>query len=166
MCGGEELSMTTIAMTPIGFVRSTRFEPTDDDWDREQVSIELDPGVVGPEALLGIDAFSHVEVIFHMNRVEASKIETAARHPRGNAEWPKVGILAQRAKNRVNQIGTTVCRVLRVDGARLHVEGLDAIDGSPVLDLKPWVREFAPRGEVVQPSWMGELMKGYWTTGG
>jgi tRNA (adenine37-N6)-methyltransferase len=65
-------------------------------------------------------------------------------------------------KNRPNQIGTTVCRVLRVDGTRLHVEGLDAVDGTPVLDVKPWVRELGPRGDVAQPAWMDELMRGYW----
>jgi tRNA (Thr-GGU) A37 N-methylase len=103
-----------------------------------------------------------VEVLFHMDRVDAAKIETAARHPRNNPDWPKVGILAQRAKNRPNQIGSTICRVLRVDGTRLFLEGLDAVDGSPVLDIKPWVREFAPRGEVRQPTWITELMRGYW----
>ena len=149
-------------MTPIGVVHSTRSAVTDDDWDREDVSIELDTNVVSPDALVGLDTFSHVEVLFHMDRVDSAKIETAARHPRNNPDWPKVGILAQRAKNRPNQIGSTVCRVRRVEGTRLFLEGLDAVDGSPVLDIKPWVREFAPRGEVVQPAWITELMQGYW----
>ena len=94
--------------------------------------------------------------------MNAAKIETAARHPRNNPDWPRVGILAQRAKNRPNQIGSTICRVLRVEGTRLFLEGLDAVDGSPVLDIKPWVREFAPRGELRQPMWVTELMRGYW----
>jgi tRNA (Thr-GGU) A37 N-methylase len=89
-------------------------------------------------------------------------VEKAARHPRNNPNWPKVGILAQRGKNRPNQIGVTVCRVLKVEQRKLWVSGLDAVDGSPVLDIKPWVREFGPRGEVVQPAWIGELMQGYW----
>jgi tRNA (adenine37-N6)-methyltransferase len=104
-----------------------------------------------------------VEAVFHMDRVPPEKIETGARHPRNNQDWPAVGIFAQRGKNRPNQIGTTVCRVLRVEGARLHLEGLDAVDGTPVLDIKPWVREFGPRGEIRQPAWMDELMRGYWT---
>ena len=98
----------------------------------------------------------------HLHLVPADKIETGARHPRNNLDWPAVGIFAQRGKNRPNRIGTTICRVLRVEGTRLHLEGLDAVDGTPVLDLKPWVRDFGPRGEVVQPAWMVELMSGYW----
>jgi len=154
--------MSSITMTPIGVVRSTRTVVSDDDWDRERVHVELDTRVISHDAFLGLESFSHVEVLFHMDRVDAAKIETAARHPRNNPDWPKVGILAQRAKNRPNQIGSTICRVLRVEGARLFLEGLDAVDGSPVLDIKPWVREFAPRGDVHQPAWITVLMEGYW----
>lgn len=151
----------TIELSPIGTVRSTRAEVADDAWDREQVFVELAPHL-GGEAMAGLDDFSHVEVIFYMDRVDPAKIETGSRHPRNNPEWPLVGIFAQRGKNRPNQLGTTVCRVLRVEGARLYVAGLDAVDGTPVLDLKPWVREFGPRGEVRQPAWMDELMQRYW----
>ena len=158
--------MPAITLQAIATVRSTRSAPRDDDWDREQVYIELDPAVLPDEALLGLDTFSHVEVVFHMDRVKPDSVETGARHPRNNQAWPKVGILAQRGKNRVNQIGVTICRVLRIEGRKLLLEGLDAVDGSPVLDLKPWVREFGPRGIVTQPEWMTELMRGYWQSPG
>ena len=88
------------------------------------------------------------------------------RHPRNNPEWPEVGIFAQRAKNRPNRIGCTICRVIRRDGRRLWVAELDAIDGTPVLDLKPVMAEFLPREEVRQPKWAGELMSQYWLTRG
>ena len=146
-------------LTPIGTVHSARNTVEDDGWDAIPTRITLAPGL-GPEALAGLDAFSHVIVVYKMDRVE--KTETGARHPRGNPEWPKVGIFAQRAKNRPNAIGVTVCRLDRVDGTTLHVTGLDAIDGSPVLDIKPWVVEFGPRGAIRQPDWMTELMKTYW----
>jgi tRNA-Thr(GGU) m(6)t(6)A37 methyltransferase TsaA len=154
--------MKTINITPIGTVRSTRKKAEDDNWDAEQVYVELDPQQFTSEALAGLGDFSHVEILFHMDQVDPSKIEKTARHPRNNTEWPKVGIFAQRGKNRPNQIGTTVCRILRVEGAKLHVEGLDAIEGSPVLDIKPWVQEFAPRGSIFQPQWISELMRQYW----
>ncbi|MFO0737038.1 MAG: SAM-dependent methyltransferase [Labilithrix sp.] len=154
--------MVAPELEAIGVVRSTRSKVEDDDWDQEDAHIEV---TIGVEALAGIDTFSHVEVVFLMDRVELSKIEAGARHPRNNPAWPKVGILAQRGKNRPNRIGTTVCRVKRVDGARLHLEGLDAVDGTPVLDVKPWVVELGPRGPVHQPSWMTELMRGYWSRG-
>lgn len=97
-----------------------------------------------------------------MDRVSPADVVTGARHPRGNAAWPKVGIFAQRGKDRPNRIGTTVCRVARVEGLRVYVSGLDAVDGSPVLDLKPWVLELGPRGALRQPAWMSELMRSYW----
>lgn len=154
--------MKPIVMLPIGSVHSSRKKAEDDRWDKEKVHIQLDPSQFSAEALAGLTEFSHVEIIFHMNQVDPDKIETSARHPRGNLQWPKVGIFAQRAKNRPNQIGTTICKILRVDGTSLYLEGLDAIDGSPVLNIKPWVVEFAPRGSVFQPTWITELMQEYW----
>jgi tRNA-Thr(GGU) m(6)t(6)A37 methyltransferase TsaA len=155
--------MQSVTMIPIGTVRSTRTVAEDDDWDSVASSIELDAEQFTGEAFAGLDTFSHVEVVYLFDRVDADKIETGARHPRNNVAWPKVGIFAQRGKNRPNRIGTTVCRIDRIDGLRVHVTGLDAIDGTPVLDLKPWVCEFGPRGEVRQPVWMDKLMRGYWS---
>ena len=74
-----------------------------------------------------------------------------------------MGIFAQRAKGRPNRIGVTVCRLLAVEGLTLTVQALDAIDGTPVLDLKPYMAEFGPRGEIRQPAWSRELMAGYWS---
>jgi tRNA (Thr-GGU) A37 N-methylase len=105
-------------------------------------------------------------VIYLFDRVEPGRIVRGARHPRNNPDWPEVGIFAQRGKNRPNRIGTTVCRLLRVEGTRLWVAELDAIDGTPVLDIKPVMREFLPRGELRQPGWSVELMRDYWRTPG
>ena len=154
--------MSGIQMDPIGIVRSSRIQPLDDHWDKETTRIEIDGSRFTSEAFVGLDAFSHVEVIFVMDRVNAAESTMGARRPRGNLDWPEVGIFAQRAKSRVNRIGLTICRVLRLEGLTIHVEGLDAIDGSPILDIKPWVQEFGPRGEVRQPDWMTELMREYW----
>jgi tRNA (Thr-GGU) A37 N-methylase len=85
-----------------------------------------------------------------------------ARHPRGNLTWPFTGIFAQRGKNRPNRLGTTICQLVRVEGIVLHVSGLDAVDGTPVLDIKPFMQEFLPRSLVRQPEWSRELMKDYW----
>ena len=136
-------------LVPIGIVRSSRTEPLDD-------------AQLTPDALRGLEEFSHVEVVYVFDRVDPATVQTAARHPRGNADWPEVGIFAQRAKGRPNRLGVTVCRLLGVDGLVLRVQGLDAIDGSPVVDVKPYMAEFGPRGEVRQPAWSSELMAGYW----
>jgi tRNA (Thr-GGU) A37 N-methylase len=99
-----------------------------------------------------------------MDQVSPDKIERTVSHPRNNTAWPKVGIFAQRGKNRPNQIGTTICRIVKLEGLQLHLERLDAVDGTPVLKIKPWVAEFAPRGVPHQPAWITELMRGYWAT--
>jgi len=149
-------------MSSIGRVSGTRAEPTDDHWDAERSEIVIDADQFGAESLAGLDQFSHVLVVYLMHGVAPDDVETRARHPRNNSAWPKVGIFAQRAKRRPNRIGISCCRLLAIDGLRLRVEGLDAIDGTPVLDIKPWVREFGPRGEVTQPAWMTEIMKEYY----
>lgn len=150
-------------LIPIGTVRNSITEPLDDVWGGLISRIELDPEQFKPEALAGLADFSHAEIVFIFDRVTDHEIVSTARHPRGRTDWPKIGIFAQRGKNRPNRIGVTVCRIVRVDGLTLEVEGLDAIDGTPVLDIKPYMREFAPRGEVRQPEWSIELMRDYWT---
>ncbi|MDB5705365.1 MAG: tsaA [Sphingomonas bacterium] len=155
----------SLGITAIAKVRSTRADAVDDDWDRETAIIELEPRF-GPEALFGLDAFSHAEIAFVFDQVPDSKIETGARHPRNREDWPLVGIFAQRGKSRPNRIGITVCRIEQVEGTRLHVRGLDAIHGTPVIDIKPVMREFLPRGEIRQPAWATELMADYWTREG
>ncbi|MEG3164398.1 SAM-dependent methyltransferase [Sphingomonas sp. PB2P19] len=152
----------TFTIVPIGHVRGGRADPVDDDWGDSRTTIELDVAQVGSEALAGLDAFSHAEIIFLFDRVDEAGVERGARHPRNREDWPLTGIFAQRGKNRPNRLGVTICRVLRVEGSRLHVEGLDAIDGTPVIDIKPVMREFLPRGEVRQPEWVSELMAAYW----
>jgi tRNA (Thr-GGU) A37 N-methylase len=150
-------------VTAIGLVRSSRDEPIDDDWDSVSSSIEIDADRFEPAALAGLAEFSHIDVVYVFDRVADAEVQTGARHPRGNPEWPAVGILAQRAKMRPNRLGVTSCRLLAIDGLSLEVEGLDAIDGTPVLDIKPVMREFLPRGEIRQPGWAGELMATYWS---
>jgi tRNA-Thr(GGU) m(6)t(6)A37 methyltransferase TsaA len=145
----------------IGTVVSPVTEIVDDVWGGVVSRIHLDESRFTPESLAGLDAYSHVEIVFHFHKLPVETLEYRARRPRGRADWPLVGIFAQRAKARPNRIGVTVCRLLKVEGLFIEVEGLDAIDGTPVLDIKPWVQEFGPKGEVKQPSWATELMAGY-----
>jgi tRNA-Thr(GGU) m(6)t(6)A37 methyltransferase TsaA len=152
----------TIVLEPIGVVRGGRSAPEDDAWGDVASTILVDGSRFGPEALAGLDSFSHLEIVFHFHRVPESDVETGARHPRGRSEWPRVGIFAQRAKGRPNRLGVSLCRLERVDGLTLHVRGLDALEGTPVLDIKPYLSGFAPRGDVHEPPWAREIMEGYW----
>lgn len=150
-----------ITLRSIGTVKNSRPTVDDDHWGSIVSTIELNDSL-GEDALEHIEDFSHAEVIFFFHRVEEHKVETGARHPRNNRNWPKVGILAQRGKDRPNRLGLTVVKIIRKTRTTLIVEGLDAVDGTPVLDIKPVMKEFLPRGEVHQPEWATELMKNYW----
>jgi tRNA-Thr(GGU) m(6)t(6)A37 methyltransferase TsaA len=153
--------MSAFAVEPIGRVLGGREEVRDDDWGTERAVIRLDARF-SPEAVAGLGDFSHVEVVYLFDRVDPDGVETGARHPRGNPDWPRVGIFAQRAKDRPNRLGVSRCTLLKVDARDLHVQGLDAVAGTPVLDIKPWMDEFGPIGSTHQPAWSRELMDGYW----
>ncbi|MEQ1820141.1 MAG: SAM-dependent methyltransferase [Terricaulis sp.] len=146
---------------PIATVRSPRKDLSDDFWGAVEAEIVLD-GAFTETAFYGLSDFSHVEVLFLMHQVNPAKIETGARHPREHADWPLVGIFGQRGKARPNRIGLTRATIVKVDGRVLTVRGLDAIDGTPVLDVKPWMDEFAPIGVTRQPAWATELMRDYY----
>lgn len=151
-----------VAFVPIGRVRGGRVEPIDDDWGDTVSDIVLEDRFPS-DALDGLGDFSHVDVVYVFDLVDESLITVGARHPRGRTDWPSVGIFAQRARARPNRIGVTTCEVLAVTDRTVTVRGLDAVDGTPVLDLKPYMAEFAPRGRVRQPGWSRELMQNYWT---
>lgn len=159
--GNDMTRFDPIVLTPIGVVRGGRDTSDDDYWGGFESRIELDPRRFTEDSLAALDTFSHVLVVFHFHLVEAGSEETGGRQPRGRADWPLVGIFAQRAKRRPNRIGITTCRVVSVDGLVLTVEGLDAMEGTPVLDLKPHMAEFEPQGDVFQPPWSHEIMTDY-----
>jgi len=150
-----------VQMKAIGFVEAARAAIEDDFWGGEESCITLADGFPA-EALNGLEEFSHVEVLFYFHSLDAAKIVTGARRPRNNPAWPEVGVFAQRTKNRPNRMGITICRVARVEGRKLYVRELDALDGTPVLDIKPVMAEFLPRVAVRQPAWSRELMREYW----
>jgi tRNA-Thr(GGU) m(6)t(6)A37 methyltransferase TsaA len=156
------MSDNALSLRPIGVVRGGRAVPEDDHWSGVETVIAIDSTAFGPESVSGLEAFSHLEVVYAFHLARDVDVTTGARHPRGRTDWPLVGIFAQRGKDRPNHLGLSRCRLLRVDGLELHVADLDAIDGTPVLDVKPWMAEFAPRGEVRQPAWAGELMRSYY----
>ncbi|HPU16475.1 MAG TPA: SAM-dependent methyltransferase [Polymorphobacter sp.] len=152
----------SFTILPVGQVVGGRVPADDDDWDGVTARIELDTARFGLEALLGLDAFSHAEIVYLFDKLPESQVTLGARRPRGNPDWPLVGIFAQRGRNRPNRLAVSVCRIEKVEGTTLHVRGLDAIDGTPVIDIKPVMRGFAPRGDMREPDWAREIMSGYW----
>lgn len=150
-------------MAPVASVRGGRSDLADDHWG-EVVSEIVLADRFSAEVLDGLAEFSHLDVVYVFDQVDEATVTTDARHPRGRTDWPRVGIFAQRAKGRPNRIGVTTCEIVAVTERIVTVRGLDAIDGTPVLDLKPYIAEFAPRSPVHQPAWASELMQEYWTS--
>jgi len=144
----------------VAYIRNDRGEPIDDNWDDVVSTIELAADVPS-EALRGLDAFSHLEVVFFADWAEDVPPAAWHRRPRGNPDWPDVGVFAQRNKDRPNRILLTTVAIESLGERTIEVRGLDGIDGTPVLDLKPIFRWSVPRGEVRAPAWTEELGRHY-----
>jgi tRNA (adenine37-N6)-methyltransferase len=153
--------MMSVQLEPVGQVISEIQNHRDERWGIVTAEIRLDGTRFEPAALEGLQEFSHVEIFFQFDQLSDSELEHR-RHPRENPNWPKVGIFAQRGRKRPNRIGATICEIVSVNGLSLHVRGLDAFNGSPVLDIKPVMAEFLPDKKIVrQPPWAQELMTTY-----
>jgi tRNA (adenine37-N6)-methyltransferase len=146
----------------IGFVKNNRKEISDDFWGNVISEIELTEKF-SAESLKGLELFSHVEIIFVFNKVDDSEIQIGTAIPRDRADlYPAIGVFAQRKKSRPNKIGATICELIKIENKKIFVKGLDAIDATPVIDIKPVLKEFLPTKNIIQPSWMTDLMKDYW----
>jgi tRNA (adenine37-N6)-methyltransferase len=153
--------METFEVKALAHVVGGRAEPTDDYWGGTHAVIRLDGSLFTPAAVEGLEEFSHLEVIFRFHLTDPTDLNLGARRARDNPEWPPVGIFGHRNMRRLNWLGISRCRLVRIDGLDLHVEDLDAVDGTPVLDIKPWFEEFGPRGEVRQARWSSEMLSKY-----
>lgn len=149
-----------IELEAIAFAKNNREEIKDDDWGNVITEIELLPHVPSM-ALDGIDSFSHLEIIFLFDRVKNDSIVFHG-HPRGNKNWPDTGIFAQRKKDRPNRLGLTTVELIERKERSILVRNFDAINGTPILDIKPVMKEFLPAKEIRQPAWVSELMSNYW----
>ena len=149
----------TLRLDPIGTVRNGVTAARDEEWGRVVSEIQLRPELA--DGLRGLEQFSHVMVVFFLHEARFDAVTHLTRRPRDRPDMPLVGIFAQRARHRPNPIAATTVELKRVEGASLFVRGLDAIDGTPVLDLKPHVPAFDSPGKPRVPDWMSRLMEGY-----
>lgn len=149
-----------LVLEPIGIVRSPVAEPVDEGWGEVVSEIRLREDLA--PGLAGLADFSHVLVVFWMHAASFDPAADLVRRPRGRADLPEVGIFAQRARHRPNPIGISAARIERIEGSVVIVRGLDAIDGTPVLDLKPYVPEFDRVAEARVSGWIERLLRGYY----
>jgi tRNA-Thr(GGU) m(6)t(6)A37 methyltransferase TsaA len=152
--------METIILTPVGYVRNKTTDPVDSGWGKVESRIQLEPRWSG--ALAGLEEFSHVQILTYLHQIAAEdRIVPAQRRPRGRADMPLLGVFAQRARVWPNPIGLTACAIVKVGAGELVVRGLDAIDGTPVLDIKPYVPLFDRIESPVVPAWASRLFEDY-----
>lgn len=151
-----------IGVTPIGTIHNGRSDPQDSDhWGDEESTIMVESRF-GNGCLTGLADFSHVEVVFFFDRLTERASYRQLSRPRGRADLPEVGVFADRGPRRPNRIGCTICEIVTVHGRELRVRGLDAVDGTAVLDIKPVMRQFLPR-HIRQPKWVDRLMAEYFS---
>jgi|SRR5450432_317267 len=148
-----------IILKPVARVINSRRTPVDDEWGNIISEIVLEEEIPD-SAFVHILDFSHLEIIYYFNQV-AEENMLYARRPRGNPGYPEMGIFSQRNKNRPNKLGLCTVELIWHRGRSIGVKMLDAIDGTPVLDIKPVFKEFGPVGETRQPAWVSDLMKDY-----
>ena len=140
-----------ISITPIGVVRNGEAGPARQDWSRVRSRIELQPDLA--PALDGLEGFSHVIVVGWLDRIPGELRERRRAHPAGDERLPLLGALALRGGARPNPLSVTVCRLRSVRDASVEVEGLDLVDGTPVLDLKPYIAAYDSEPDATLPDW-------------
>jgi tRNA-Thr(GGU) m(6)t(6)A37 methyltransferase TsaA len=152
--GRRVIPREPVSIRPIGVVRNNVREPRMEGWEdvRSDVIIREDL----TDALDGIDAYSHIIVIFAFDRVPESEQRQHVR-PRGDMRIPEQGVLATRSQVRPSPIGVSVVRLLRRRHNILRVEALDAIDGTPVLDIKPYFPNYDAIPDATIPDWFRTL---------
>jgi len=148
-----------IELESIGTIVSPVKEPVDENWGEVVSEIVLDKKYA--DALIGLKDFSHAVIIYFMHLATDKNRVKITRRPQGRDDMPFVGIFSQRAKRRPNPVGVTAVKIIKVENNALKIQGLDAIDGTPVLDIKPYY----PRDRVetpIIPEWVYSLMSNYY----
>ena len=144
-----------IIMKPIGYIKNEVENKKDVSWGNDVSVIKLNEEYEG--GLKGLEEFSHVTVIYYLDKANFERDKHLQRRPQNRDDMPLVGIFSQRGKDRPNQIGMTSVQIVSVSDNELTVMGLDAIDGTPVLDIKPYYPVYDQKSAKV-PEWVQRLM--------
>ena len=154
------MDLPSITMQAIGVVRTPVHEAVDTNWGKVISELHIDPQYAA--GLDGLSDWSHIIVIFHMHETSFDPERHLVRRPRERDDMPELGIFAQRARHRPNLIGISAVKLMGVEGDIVRVRGLDAIDGTPILDIKPYAPIYdGVQQEPLIPAWFFRLMQGY-----
>ena len=152
---GSLVSEKRIVLKPIGIVRTGAVGDEVKDKTRlSEIFIECEL----TSALEGITGFSHVFILFWLHEITGKERKTLKVHPRGRQDLPLLGVFATRTNLRPNPIGLTLCELVKMEGNVLTVRGLDAFDGTPVLDVKPY-DSWDCAANARMPDWWMKLEK-------
>ncbi|MEY9958876.1 TrmO family methyltransferase [Streptacidiphilus sp. MAP5-52] len=157
------MSNPAVHVETIAHVVNSRKKVSDDYWGGVESIIRLRDDLP-LDTLLGLEEFSHLQVVFAFHEASPSDVHLGARSPRGNPDWAPTGTFVHRNHRRPSQIGISHPRLIKIVGRDIHVGDLDAIDGTPVIDLAPWFSTFGPQGEVHEPAWPAAMLRDYWST--
>ena len=150
--------MSEIVMRPIGYVHNNVAHKKDVAWGQDVSTIHLEEEYYS--GLEGLSDFSHAIIIYHLDKAVYDKEKHLQRRPQNRDDMPLVGIFSQRGKDRPNRIGMTSVQIVNVEDTQLNVKGLDAIDGTVVLDIKPYYPVYDKKDAIV-PEWVDRLMEHY-----
>ena len=150
--------MENIVLEPIGVVKNSVENKKDVSWGEDTSTIVLNEEYC--TGLKGLEDFSHVIVLYHLDKANYDSRKHLQRKPQNREDMPLVGIFSQRGKDRPNRIGMTSVEIVSVSERKLTVKGLDAIDGTPVLDIKPYYPVYDKK-EATVPEWVDRLMEHY-----
>ena len=145
-------------MRPIGYVHNSIENKKDVSWGEDVSVIELKKEYY--TGMAGLNDFSHATVIYYLDKAVYDREKHLQRRPQNREDMPLVGIFAQRGKDRPNRIGMTSVQIVGVSEKSLTVKGLDAIDGTMVLDIKPYYPAYDKK-EATVPEWVERLMEHY-----
>lgn len=149
-----------ITCTPIGIVKCPVTRMSQGNWAAIESEIHIEPQFAA--GLQGLAGFSHVVVVFYLHQATGfDPARQLLRRPRGMETMHEVGVFAQRTKYRPNPIGVSSVELKAIQDNVLVVRGLDALDGTPVLDLKPYMPAFDRIADARTPAWVGHVMEGY-----
>ena len=144
-----------VTIKAIGIVRNEIKQPLREGWEKIVSDIVVDSSL--SEALDGLEEFSHIVVIYWMHQATAAGRAPTKVHPRGKPGLPLVGVFTTRSPKRPNPVGIATVRLLQRQGNILKVEGLDAIDGTPIIDIKPYIPGYDSATNAKVPPWITKL---------
>ena len=139
-------------LKPIGYIKSPVKQSKFGGWQGLITEIIVDNNYI--DGLEGIDEYSHLIILYWLDKVDKVKLKM---RPQGKKDVPEVGIFACRCPWRPNPIGMTTVKVIERNGNVLKVKGLDVLDGTPLIDIKPYTPPYDAVEEMRYPDWVNKL---------